>query len=191
VILAVSKKMSLFSATLLPGLFLIALGALLLASAGNSLLVTTLKAAPRSPYATALFWGGGALWFLCLVWNMSQADLVVFDSPKPLVLIFAVLALAAVYYVPDFLAVRGLCVIALVAAWQILTGTFGEYDAPQHLPVNILVYAAIVLAIYFACVPWRARDFLGWLFARAKRPRALGAAMLAYGALLAVLAFIY
>jgi len=183
--------MSLFSATLLPGLFLIALGALLLAGAGNALLVTTLKAVPRSPYATALFWGGGALWFLYVVWNISQADLVVFDSPKPFVLIFAVLALAAVYYVPDFLAVRGLCVIALLAAWKILMGTFGEYDALQHQPVNILAYAAVVLAIYFACVPWRARDFLDWLFARAQRARALGAAMLAYGALLAVLAFVF
>jgi len=183
--------MSLFSATLLPGLFLIALGALLLAGAGNSLVVSTLKAVPRSPYATALFWGGGALWFLYVVWNISQADLVVFDSPKPFVLIFAVLALAAVYYVPDFLAVRGLCVIALLAAQDVLMGLFGEYDHPLRLFATSLAYAAIVLAIYFACVPYRARDFLDWLFARAQRPRALGAAMLAYGALLAVIAFTY
>ena len=183
--------MSLFTATLLPGLFLIALGALLLASAGNSLLVTTLKAVPRSPYATALFWGGGALWFLHVVWNISQADLVVFDSPKPFVLIFAVLALAAVYYVPDFLAVRGLSVITLVAAQQILTGLFGEYDFPLRLLVVALTFVAILLAIYFAVVPYRARDFLDWLFARPQRPRALGAAVLAYGALLAVIAFTY
>ena len=184
--------MSLFSATFLPGLFLIALGALLFAGAGNSLVVSTFKAAPRSPYATALFWGGGALWFLYLTWNMSQADLVVFDSPKPFVLIFAVLALAAVYYIPDFLAVRGLCVISLLAAWQILHGLFGEYDHWPRLFATCLVYAVMVLlALYFACVPYRARDFLDWLFARAQRPRAFGAALFAYGALLAVIAFTY
>jgi len=184
--------MSLFSATLLPGLFLIALGALLFAGAGNSLIASAFKAAPRSPYATALFWGGGALWFLYLTWNMSQADLVVFDSPKPFVLIFAVLALAAVYYVPDFLAVRGLCVLSLLAAWQLLMGVYGEYDYTRRLFVVAPVYAVmVVLALYFACVPWRARDFLGWLFARAQRPRALGAALLAYGALLAVISFTY
>jgi hypothetical protein len=184
-------KMSLFSATFFPGLFLIALGALLLAGAGNSLVVSSLKRVPRSPYATALFWGGGAIWFLCVVWNISQADLVVFDSPKPFVLIFAVIALAAVYYLPDFLAVRGLCVLALLVAWEILTGLFGEYDHPARLFATSLAYVAVVLAIYFACVPYRARDFLDWLFARAQRPRALGSAMLAYGALLAVIAFAY
>jgi len=184
--------MSLFSATLLPGLFLIVIGALLLASAGNSLVVSTLKAVPRSPYATALFWGGGALWFLHVVWHISQADLVVFDSPMPFVLIFAVLALAAVYYIPDFLAVRGLCVIALLAAWKILYGLYGEYDHPLRLFATAFVYAVmVILAIYLACVPYRARDFLEWLFARAQRPRALGAAMLVYGLLLAVIAFTY
>jgi len=183
--------MSLFSATLLPGLFLIVIGALLLAGAGNSLVVSTIKAMPRSPYATALFWGGGALWFLYVVWNISQADLVVFDSPKPFVLIFAVIALAAVYYIPDFLAVRGICVIVLLAAWKILYGLFGEYDYHRRLFVTYLVYAAIIKAIYFAVVPYRARDYLEWLFARTQRARILGAAVLAYGALLAVIAFTY
>ena len=164
---------------------------LLLAGAGNSLVVSTLKAVPRSPYATALFWGGGALWFLYMVWNISQADLVVFDSPKPFVLIFAVIALAAVYYMPDFLAVRGICVIVLLAAWKILCGLFGEYDHPLRLFVTVLAYAAVIKALVFACVPWLARDWLDWLFARAQRPRALGAAVLAYGALLAVIAFTY
>jgi len=183
--------MSLFSATFFPGLLLLALGALLFAGARSPLVVSTLKAVPRSAYATALFWGGGAFWFLCIVWNMSAADLVVFDSPKPFVLIFAALALAAFYYIPDFLAVRGLCVLVILAAWKILTGTFGEYDAPQHLPVNIPTVAAVVLALYFACVPYRARDFLDFLFARPQRARWLGAALLAYGALLATLAFMH
>jgi len=184
--------MSLFSATLLPGLFLIVIGALLLAGAGNSLVVSTLKAVPRSPYATAVFWGGGALWFLHVVWNISPADLVVFDSPKPFVLIFAVLALAAVYYLPDFLAVRGLCVVALLAAWELLMGAYGEYDYARRLFMVGPVYVFMVaLAVYFACVPYRARDFLGWLFARARRARALGAAALAYGVLLAVIALTY
>jgi len=183
--------MSLFSATLLPGLFLIALGALLLAGGGNSLVVSTLKAVPRSPYATALFWGGGALWFLHVVWNISPADMVVFDSPTPFVLIFAAIAVAAVFYVPEFLAVRGLCVITILAAWKILMGLFGEYEHPMRLFATVLAYAAVVKALYFACVPYRARDWLEWLFARTQRTRTLGAASLAYGALLVIIAFTY
>jgi len=170
---------------------MLAMGALLLASAGNSLIISTLKSMPRSPWATALFWGGGSLWFLYVVWNISQADLVVFDSPKPFVLIFAVIALAAAYYVPDFLAVRGICVLTLLAAWKILHGLFGEYDHPLRLFATALAYAAVVKALYFSCVPYRARDYLDWLFARASRARILGAAVLAYGALLALIALTY
>jgi hypothetical protein len=183
--------MSLFSATLLPGLFLVALGALLFAGARNSLVVSTLKAVPRSPYATALFWGGGAIWFLRIVWNMSPADLLVFDSPGPFVLIFGMIALAALYCAPDFLAVRGLSVLTLLAAWKILMGLFGEYDHKLRLFAVSLVFVAIALAIYFACAPYRARDFLSLLFARPQRARALGAALLAYGALLGVIALTY
>jgi hypothetical protein len=40
-------------------------------------------------------------------------------------------------------------------------------------------------------VPYRARDYLEWLFARTQRARVLGAALLAYGMLLAVIAFTY
>ena len=179
--------MSVFSAIFFPGLSLIALGAALLS--GNPLVAHALKAMPRSKAAAALFWGAGALWFLHIVWTMSPADLVVFQTPGPWAAIYAALAVAAFYCLPDFLAVRGLCVLALLAAWQILAGLFGEYGAT--LFVKALVYLAIVLAIYLGCVPYRARDFIQWLLTRPGRARALGAAMLACGLLCAGIAFFH
>jgi hypothetical protein len=183
--------MSLFTATFLPGLLLVALGALLFFGARNPLVVSTLRAMPRSPYATALFWGGGSLWFVLAAWNLSTADLMVFSTTTPFALIFAALALAAVRYLPDFLAVRGLCLIALLAAWQVLMGLFGEYDHPSRLFATTLAYAVVILAVILACFPYLARDFLEWLLARAQRARAAGAALLAYGVLLAVIALAY
>lgn len=178
--------MSPFFATLLTGLILILVGAPLLVS--NSLVVSTLKAVPRSPAATALFWGAGALWFLYNVWHLSTADVVIFESPKPLFAFFAVVAVAAFYLVPDFLAVRGLCVLTLLAAWEILMATFGEYG--WLLVAKAVVYVAVILAIYLGCVPYRARDFLQWLFNRPQRARALGAMMAACGLLIAGTAFL-
>jgi hypothetical protein len=179
------RNMSPFFATFLTGLVLIAIGVPLLVS--NSLVVTTIKAMPRSPAAAALFWGVGSLWFLHMVWNLPAADLVIFETSKPLAVFFAVIAVTAFYYVPDFLAIRGLSVITLLAAWEILMGTFGEYG--WLLVGKACVYIAIVLAIYFGCVPYRARDFIQWLFNRVRRARALGALLLACGLLLAGMAF--
>ena len=76
--------MSLTLATLLPGIFLIVLGALFLA--GNSAIVSMFKAMPRSTVATVLFFGGGAVWFQFVLHGLSEADLIFVQSPKPLML---------------------------------------------------------------------------------------------------------
>ncbi|MDR0352804.1 MAG: hypothetical protein LBI02_05495 [Opitutaceae bacterium] len=181
--------MNLTIATLLPGIFLIALGALLLVS--NSVIVSSLKALPRSRKASVVFFGGGALWFLWVVHGLSAADLVLFESSRPFMIIFGAVAVAAFYYVPEFLAVRGLCVLMVLAAWPLLRAAFMEYEHPQRLFMVALVYAGVAAAMYLAVVPYRMRDLLQWLFARLPRARLLGAAMLAYGLLLGAVALTY
>ncbi len=181
--------MSLTIATLLPGIFLIVLGALLLVS--NSAIVSIFKAMPRSQVAAVLFFGGGAAWFLYVMSGLSEADLILVQSPKPLMIGFGVLALLAFFYMPDFLAVRGLSVLTLLAASPLLGAAFGEYDRPQRLFMVTIVYVALALALYLNAVPYRLRDFFQWLFARPGRSRVLGGGLLGYGALLAVVAFTY
>jgi hypothetical protein len=181
--------MTLTLATLLPGIFLIVLGALLLA--GNSAIVSTFKALPRSTVATVLFFGGGAVWFQFVLRGLSEADLIFVQSPLPLMIGFGVLSLLAFFYVPDFLAVRGLSVLMLLAAHPLLMAAFGEYQFPQRLFLVTAVYAGLALAIYFGAVPYRLRDFFQWLFAQPARGRVLGGGLVGYGALLAVVAFTY
>lgn len=182
--------MTLTTATLLPGIFLIALGALFLA--GNSAIVSMFKAMPRSSVASVLFFGGGAVWFIFFVLRgLSEADMIFVQSPKPLMIGFGVLSLLAFFYVPDFLAVRGLSVLTLLAAWPLLMSAYGEYDQPQRLFMVSVVYLAIALALYLGAMPYRLRDFFQWLFTRMPRARILGGALLGYGALLAVVAFTY
>jgi hypothetical protein len=180
---------SLTTATLLPGIFLIALGALFLA--GNSAIVSMFKAMPRSSVASVLFFGGGAVWFLFVLSGLSEADMIFVQSPKPLMIGFGVLALLAFFYVPDFLAVRGLSVLTLLAAWPLLMSAFGEYDQPQRLFMVSVVYLAIALALYLGAMPYRLRDFFQWLFMRMPRARVLGGVLLGYGVLLTVVAFTY
>lgn len=179
--------MSLLLATLLPGLLLGALGAALLAN--TSAVRASLAALPRSRAATWVFFGGGAVWFLWRIAHLSSADFG--DYKIPLFLGFAAVAVLSFRCVPDFLAVRGLAIVVLLAARDLLRAAFMEYAHPQRLFLVSLVYLAIIAALYLGAAPYRLRDFLSWLFARGGRARALGGVFLAYGLLLAVVAFTY
>ena len=53
------------------------------------------------------------------------------------------------------------------------------------------VYLLIALAIWIGVQPYRLRDFFNWLFLRPGRTRGVGGALLAYGLLLAAVAFTY
>jgi hypothetical protein len=179
--------MSLLLATLIPGLLLIALGVPLLLN--HSAFVAMLKRLPRSTTATYLFFGAGAAWFLYNIWHLSPADFG--DYRKLLFVVFGMVAVLSFKYVPDFLAVRGLCALMLVSAAPLLGAAYMDYEHRQRLFMVTLVYLGIALAIWLGAQPWRLRDFFGWLFTRPGRARSLGAIMTVYGVLLAIVAFTY
>ncbi|MFA5264182.1 MAG: hypothetical protein WC378_10170 [Opitutaceae bacterium] len=179
--------MSLFLATLLTGIFLAFAGGALLS--GHSLISSALKGFPRSPLATAVFFGGAALWFLFRVWNLSSAD---FGEYRTALFMgfFAVAALAFIY-VPDFLAVRGVAGLLLLVASPLLDSAYMEWDYPQRLLLVSLVYLGIAIALWLGAQPYRMRDFLEWLYRRPARPKQFGAVQLFYGFVLCVTAFTY
>jgi len=178
--------MSLLLATLLPGLVLAALGGALLS--GNSLVSSTLKSFPRSANATLVFFGTATVWFLYRVWNLSPAD---FGEYRLLLFIgFALVAALSFWCVPDFLAVRGLAALVLLAAWPLLMAGYMNFQ-PQVYPLKVFVYLCIALAIWIGATPYRLRDFFEWLFHTSGRPRVIGGALLGYGVLLGILAFTY
>ncbi len=179
--------MSLATATLIPGLLLVALGVPL--ALRSAAMIAALKALPRSRGAAVAAFSAAAVWFLWEVWTLSPADFG--DYRLPLFTAFALLAALAFKCVPEFLAVRGLCALMLLAAWPLLMAAYMEYQHPQRLFMVSAVYVGIILAIWLGAQPWRLRDFLQWLFARPGRTRALGALLTAYGLLLCGLAFTY
>jgi len=179
--------MSLTLATLLPGLVLIVLGLALLS--GSKTVSALCKTFPRSQAAAVVCFGGAALWFLYHVWHLSPAD---FGDYRTLLSIgFAALAVLAFWCIPDFLAVRGLATLILLAAWPLLYAAYMEYDHPQRLFMVSFVYLCIMAALYLGAAPFRLRDAFEWLFARRPRARVTGAVLLGYGLLLAVVAFTY
>lgn len=179
--------MSLFLATLVPGLLLIAIGALLLWNA--PVVGATAKLFPRSRRAAYVLFGIGAAWFLYIITQLTEAD---FGSYKiVLFVVFGAIAVLSFRLVPDFLAVRGLAVVILLAAGHFLAAAFMKWDHPQRLFMVALVYMAILASLFLAGYPYRLRDFFEWLFARPSRARAVGAVCSGYGLLLAIVSFTY
>lgn len=181
--------MSLFLATLLPGLLLALLGGLLLTN--NSAVRSGARALPRSKRGAWIFFGVAAVWFIWRLQRLGEADLIFFTKPQPVMIGFGVLAVLAFIYAPDFLAVRGLCVLVLLASEPLLYAAYMEYSHPQRLLMVTAVYVALALALYFAGAPYRVRDFMEWLFRVPARPRLVGAVLLAYGLATSAAAFTY
>lgn len=179
--------MSLFLATLLPGLLLAAFGGFLCwPGAGPAA-----KALPRSQQGAWVLFGLGALWFMWRLSRAGEADLIFFSAPAPVMIAFGVLAVLAFIYTPDFLAVRGLSVLILLGAEPLLNAAYMEWEHPQRLLMVTAVYAALAAALYLAAYPYRLRDWFDWLFRTAARPRVVGGVILVYGLATAAAAFTY
>lgn len=180
--------MTLTIATLIPAILLLVLGGGL--ASGHSLVTATLKSLPRSQRAAYVFFGVGAAWFLHTVWHLSEADFGNFSTQ--LFIGFGAVALLSFKFVPDFLAVRGLCVLTLLGANPLLMAAYlTREDPPQRLFMVTVVYLAVALAIYLGASPFRLRDFFEWLFRIPGRARVVGGVLAAYGLLLVGVAFTY
>lgn len=176
--------MSLFLATLLTALILLAFGLHFLF--GSEKVAKTL---PRHPVATFVLMGVATVWFLYRVAHLGAADFGQFRTW--LFLGFAAVAVLSFFWAPDFLAVRGFAALLLLGGDAVLAAAYMQYQLPQRLVLVSFVYFAIVLAIYLAASPFRLRDFLNWLYKVKQRARVLGGALAGYGLLLAAIAFTY
>lgn len=179
--------LSLFSATLLTGLYLILRGALFLVNPQG--LEERVRAFPRSQLAAYVLCGIGGAWFLYKISQLGEADFGNFS--QYLILFFGAILVGAFIWVRDFLAVRGAAILALLISNELLQAAFGYYEQPQRLFLVGLVYLWIVIAIYLGTVPFRMRDWIEWLYAKPLRLRVLALAQLVYGILLVGVAFSY
>jgi hypothetical protein len=181
--------MSLFLATLFPGLFLAALGGLLCWNGAP--VAVGAKALPRSQAASWVLFGLGTAGFLWRLTHAGESDLIFFKTPTPVMIGFGTLAVLAFIYTPEFLAVRGLSILMLVAAEPLLGAAYMEWSHPQRLLMVTAVYGGLAAALYLAAYPFRLRDFFDWLFRAPSRPRLVGAFVLIYGLATSAAAFTY
>jgi glucan phosphoethanolaminetransferase (alkaline phosphatase superfamily) len=105
-----------FLSTIFTGLLLVAFGAHFLWHGLRT--EKSAKAFPRSKAAAYLLMGTATVWFLYHVTQLGPAD---FGQYKKVIFgVFLFVAVSSFYFVPDFLAVRGLAALILLIAGFLL-----------------------------------------------------------------------
>ncbi len=181
--------MSLFWATFLTGACLLVLGIVYFKNGPQ--LRDASFAWLRSPKATFWLFGAASVWFLWYILNLGAADFG--DYKTILFLLFGAVAIGSFFVVRDFLAVRGLAVLILLASRVLLDAAYMQFAHPQRLFLVTFVYLAIIIALILGATPYRMRDFYTWLFkdGNTMRPRALGAISAGYGIILIICSLSY
>jgi len=142
-----------------------------------------LRAFPRSPKYGFLLLSVAAIWFFSLV---AVMDLGEFSNWRRTVLIGTPIAAYLTWkYVEEFLAVRALGMVVILAAEPLLEAAFLRPEISRLLLVT-LVFVWIVFAMFWVGMPYTLRDQIAWVSKTDKRWKIASLGGVVYGALLMV-----
>ena len=140
-----------------------------------------LRSFPRSKSWGFALVSVAALWFFFLV---AKMDLGEFTNWRQAVLIATPVAWLLTWkYVDEFLAVRALGMVALLAAEPLLEAAFLRPEVTRLFLV-VLVYIVLGFAMFWVGTPYTLRDQITWVTGAQKRWQAVAVVGLAYGILL-------
>jgi hypothetical protein len=147
-----------------------------------------LKAFPRSRAAATILILAAGVWSLVLIRTMDLGEFARLRT----VMTIAVVAgtFLAWRYMEEFLAVRALGMLALLAAEPLLEAAYLRPETTRLLIV-VLAYAWILLGLFWVGVPWTLRDQIRWLTDRMGRYHAAAWGGVVYGVLVLACAVIF
>jgi hypothetical protein len=164
---------------LLVGVLVVAAHAFALAKPG--LMQGWLHRFPRSYEAGVFLTIAATAWFYFMV---KWMDLGEFDKWRnPVLLITPIAGVLAIFFMRDFLAVRALGTLVLLLAEPLLESAFMRPETIRLFLV-ILVYVAVLLAMFWVGMPYTLRNQITWVSATPQRWRGAALAGLVYGAIL-------
>ncbi len=170
-------NLSLHTAGLILGLLLVVLhGLALVHSQGTRQL---LRAFPRSRQIGVALLTIDAVWAFLLVTKM---DLGEFTPWRQMILVAIVAGyFLTLIYVDEFLSVRALGILMLLAAEPLLEAAFLKPEASRLL-LTLVAYAWATLGLFWVGMPYLLRDQIGWVSKTDGRWRVAALAGLVYGA---------
>lgn len=167
--------LSLHTAGVIAGAFLVVVGVVGFIKPD---LGQVMKRFPRSRVA------GIVLLTICLVWTfwlVATIQMGEFSSfRRPLLVALPVGYMLALFFVDEFLAVRALGILCLLAAEPLLDAAFLRNETSRLL-VTVFAYLLIVAGLFWVAIPYVLRDQINWSAQSAFRWRCLHALALAYG----------
>ena len=180
------EHLPLFGTGLLLGFFLIAAHAVMLGAPAAA--QAFLKSFPRNQVAGQVLLAVGLGWFWLLIapenlgaLSALAMDLGEFNGAKPLLRILVPVSVVLVAMsVRDFLAVRALGVVGLMAASPLLESAFLK-DPSSRLLIPVYAYALLTASMFWVGMPYLFRVAVDWVRADRRRWNILCAGGLAYG----------
>ena len=140
---------------------------------------------PRSRGAATALVVVAAVWSFLLVQSIDLGEF----SPLRNIMLLAIVAGAILswIYVPEFLAVRALGMLLLLAAEPLLESAMLRHE-PSRLLLVVLAYAWVIAGLFFVGMPYVLRDAVHWVTSEPIRLKAGALAGTVYGLALVVCA---
>lgn len=149
--------LSLRTAGVLAGLFL------LLVSVPGIVLPGAVRGAlaklPRSKVAGIVLLTIAFIWSFWLLATMEMGEFSGFR--RPLMIGLPIGYVLTLRFVNEFLAVRALGILFLLAGEPLLEAAFLRYE-PSRLLVTVLAYILIVIGLFWVTMPYLLRDHIAW-----------------------------
>ena len=129
------------------------------------------------------------VWSFWLLATMEMGEFSTFR--RPLLFALPIGYVLVIRFVDEFLAVRALGILCLLAAEPLLDAAFLRYEQAR-LVLTVLAYILIVAGLFWVTMPYLLRDQVEWSARNGWRWRALhGLAFVYGGALLALALTVY
>ena len=142
---------------------------------------------PRSRVAGAILLTIDLIWSFWLLATMEMGEFANFR--RPLLIILPVGFVLVLRFVDEFLAVRALGILCLLAAEPLLDAAFLRPETSRLL-VTVLAYVLIVKGLIWVTMPYLLRDQIAWGTRSPERWRLLSGLSFAFGAAILVCAFV-
>jgi hypothetical protein len=175
-------SLSLHSAGLIAGALLVLLSLAAVVLPARSLLPQF----PRSRMAGAALLTVDLVWSFWLLVTMEMGEFASFR--RPLLILLPIGFILVLRFVDEFLAVRALGILCLLAAEPLLDAAFLRPETSRLL-VAVLAYLMIVAGLIWVTMPYLLRDQIQWSARSAERWWLLSGFGLVFGAAILVCAF--
>ncbi len=166
------------------GLVLISVSAFALLGADRSR--ASAERFPRSKAAGVALLTVDLIWAFWLLATMEMGEFSSFR--RPLLIALPIAFVLILKFVDEFLAVRALGILFLLAAEPLLEAAFLRYEMSRLL-VTVFAYVLIVEGLLWVMMPYLLRDQISWSTRTTARWRTFGGICLLYGAAVLTCAF--